>query len=339
MSQRYKAAGVDIEAGYQAVKRMQKHVKKTYNQGVMNGLGSFGGLFDLKAYGYHDPILVSGTDGVGTKILIAQRFQRHHTIGIDCVAMCVNDVLAQGADPLFFLDYLAVGKNNPEAIETIVASISEGCIQAGCALIGGETAEMAGLYTTDEYDLAGFCVGACNREDLIDTSNTASGQVIIGLASSGLHANGFSLVRKIVFDDCQLDVNQPLQKGTLLDALLTPTQIYVKAVKTVKSQYPLRGIAHITGGGFYENLPRCLKPGLQAQIRLGSWDIPEIFTFLQHHGNIDEQEMYAVFNMGIGMALVVDAADATAIVQLLQENQQPAWIIGQVGDGEGVVFQ
>lgn len=339
MSQFYKDAGVDIEAGYQAVERMKKHVQKTYTKGVMNGLGSFGGLFDFKAYGYSDPILVSGTDGVGTKILLAQQFNQHHSIGIDCVAMCANDILAQGAKPLFFLDYLAVGKNQPEVIEEIVASVSAGCIQAGCALIGGETAEMAGLYQAEEYDLAGFCVGACNREDLMNVENTAAGQVLIGIASSGIHSNGYSLVRKVLFQDNQVDVNEMLDDKTILEHLLTPTKIYVKAVSAVMDKHSVQGIAHITGGGFFENIPRCLKPGLGAHIHKHQWMVPPIFKYIKKLGEIPCQEMHAVFNMGIGMVLVVEANEAQAVINTLHGEGETAWVIGEVVEGEGVIFQ
>lgn len=336
MSQYYKDAGVDIEAGYQAVERMQKHVRQTFNKGVMSGLGSFGAPFDLQAYGFHDPILVSGTDGVGTKIKIAQTYHRHETIGIDCVAMCVNDILAQGARPLFFLDYLAVHATDPLQVETIVASVAQGCIQAGCALIGGETAEMSDLYAPGDYDLAGFSVGCANREDLMNVKNTHPGQKVIGLASNGLHANGFTLVRKVLFKDHDTDVHDELEGKPLLDHLLAPTRIYVKPVLKLMETGKIKGIAHITGGGFMENIPRCLDQGLGVTIHKHSWEVPAIFKIIKQKGAIPCAEMHRVFNMGIGMVLIVEAEDEAAILQQCHDLQEKAWSIGEVTAEAGV---
>ena len=339
MSKQYEAAGVSLEAGYESVRRIKKHVARTSVPGVMGGIGSFGGMFDLSVLGYKEPVLVSGTDGVGTKLKLAFMMDKHDTIGQDVVAMCVNDVLAQGAKPLFFLDYVAVGKNHPEKIEQIVKGVADGCLLADCALIGGETAEMPDMYDVDEYDIAGFTVGAVEKSRMIDGTKTESGDVVIGLQSSGVHSNGFSLVRKLIFKDHDLDLKEKYTLSRPLgDALLEPTRIYVRPVSKVLEEVDVHGVAHITGGGFYENMPRCLKPGLGIKINKGSWEIPEIFPFLQKLGNVDEKDMYNVFNMGIGMILVVAEKDVERTMEILAANGEKPSVIGTVTDGEGIVI-
>ncbi|MGO4929027.1 phosphoribosylformylglycinamidine cyclo-ligase [Fundicoccus sp. Sow4_D5] len=316
MSNAYQRAGVDIEKGYEAVSRMKKHVKRTARPEVMNQLGSFGALFKLNNTQYENPVLVSGTDGVGTKLLLAQTSGRLDTIGIDCVAMCVNDILAQGAEPLFFLDYLAVGSSNPEKIEQIVAGVAEGCVQAGAALVGGETAEMPDLYEEDEFDLAGFCVGVADEKNILDGSKVAEGDVLIGLPSSGIHSNGYSLVRKIFFKDHSLDYAYQMADGqTLLDHLLIPTKIYVEEVLPFVKSQQINGIAHITGGGFYENLPRMFGEDLTAVVDTTSWELPLIFTEMQTLGDLAQDEMFNIFNMGIGLVLAVDKNNVDAILK------------------------
>ncbi|MDY5057668.1 MAG: phosphoribosylformylglycinamidine cyclo-ligase [Bullifex sp.] len=340
MSKQYEAAGVSLEAGYESVRRIKKHVARTSVPGVMGGIGSFGGMFDLSMLGYKEPVLVSGTDGVGTKLKLAFMMDKHDTIGQDVVAMCVNDVLAQGAKPLFFLDYVAVGKNHPEKIEQIVKGVADGCVLADCALIGGETAEMPDMYDVDEYDIAGFTVGAVEKSRMIDGTKTESGDVVIGLQSSGVHSNGFSLVRKLIFKDHDLDLKEKYTLSRPLgDALLEPTRIYVRPVSKVLEEVDVHGVAHITGGGFYENMPRCLKPGLGIKINKGSWEIPEIFPFLQKLGNVDEKDMYNVFNMGVGMILVVAEKDAERTMEILAANGEKPSVIGTVTDGEGIVIE
>ena len=340
MSKQYEAAGVSLEAGYESVRRIKKHVARTSVPGVMGGIGSFGGMFDLSGLGYKEPVLVSGTDGVGTKLKLAFMMDKHDTIGQDVVAMCVNDVLAQGAKPLFFLDYVAVGKNHPEKIEQIVKGVADGCVLADCALIGGETAEMPDMYDVDEYDIAGFTVGAVEKSRMIDGTKTESGDVVIGLQSSGVHSNGFSLVRKLIFKDHDLDLKEKYTLSRPLgDALLEPTRIYVRPVSKVLEEVDVHGVAHITGGGFYENMPRCLKPGLGIKINKGSWEIPEIFPFLQKLGNVDEKDMYNVFNMGIGMILVVAENDVERTMEILAANGEKPSVIGTVTDGEGIVIE
>ncbi|RIU91312.1 phosphoribosylformylglycinamidine cyclo-ligase [Oceanobacillus picturae] len=336
MSEVYKNAGVDVEKGYEAVERMKKHIAKTTRPEVLGGIGSFAGLFELTSFQFKEPVMVSGTDGVGTKLKLAFDLNRHDSVGIDLVAMCVNDIVAQGAQPLFFLDYIACGKNDPEMIEQIVAGIAQGCVYAGAALIGGETAEMPGMYDPSEYDLAGFVVGIAEKEKLVTGEAIAEGDVVIGLPSSGIHSNGYSLVRQIVAD---LDLNENYDlKKPLGEVLLTPTKIYAKPVKKVLEKYTVKGISHITGGGFYENLPRMLQNGLGVQIDSNSWDVPEIFSFLQKQGNIAKEEMYGVFNMGIGMALVVNREDAERVIAELLQNGEEASIIGTVVPNEGVHF-
>lgn len=328
----YKDAGVDIAAGNDFVRMIKPLVKATARAGVLADIGGFGGLFALGAGAYRDPVLVSGTDGVGTKLKIAFLADRHSTIGIDLVAMCVNDILVQGAEPLFFLDYLATGRLLPEKAVSIVEGIAEGCKQAGCALIGGETAEMPGFYADGEYDVAGFAVGIVERDHLIDGSNIAPGNCLIGIASSGLHSNGYSLARKLVFERMNLTTESPMPgtEGTVAEALLTPTRIYVKSVLPLLRTYRINGLAHITGGGLLENIPRVLPDGCCADIRLGSWDLPPLFTTLQQAGNVAQSEMYRTFNMGIGMVLAVDPADVDAVLLRLHETGEQAWNIGTV---------
>jgi phosphoribosylformylglycinamidine cyclo-ligase len=340
MANAYRQAGVDIEAGYESVERIKKHVKRTAREGVLGQLGSFGGMFDLSQLGLKEPVLVSGTDGVGTKLKLAFMADKHDTIGIDCVAMCVNDIVVQGAEPLYFLDYIATGKAHPAKIEGIVKGIADGCEMAGCALIGGETAEMPGMYTDDEYDIAGFAVGACEKKEIVTGENISEGNMLIGLGSSGIHSNGYSLVRKIFFEDHSFSLEESLPEltTTLREALLTPTKIYVKPVLAVLNQYEINGMSHITGGGFIENIPRMLPEGLGAVINEGSWEVPGIFVALKQYGGIPNEEMYNIFNMGIGFVLAVDEKDAEGIIDLLKSQGETACIIGKVSKGEGVHF-
>ncbi|MBD1382367.1 phosphoribosylformylglycinamidine cyclo-ligase [Metabacillus arenae] len=341
MSNAYKKAGVDIEAGYEAVTRMKKHVAKTIRPGVMGGLGGFGGMFDLSELNYKKPVLVSGTDGVGTKLKLAFMTNKHDTIGVDAVAMCVNDILAQGAEPLFFLDYLALGKADPEKIEQIVKGVADGCEQAGCALVGGETAEMPGVYDEDEYDIAGFSVGVVEKDNLITGENIEAGHILIGLLSSGLHSNGFSLVRKILLEEQGLDLEETYQpfEEKLGHELLTPTRIYVKPVLEVLKNFKIDGMAHITGGGFIENIPRMLPEGFEAEIDFGSWPIPQIYEFLEKKGLLSKAEMFNVFNMGVGFVLAVQEKVLHQTIKVLEENGEKAFIIGRVKNGQsGVSF-
>lgn len=341
MAKSYEESGVNLEAGYEVVSRIKKHVKSTDRPGVMGNIGSFGGMFDLGSLGYEHPILVSGTDGVGTKLKIAFASGRHDTIGIDAVAMCVNDVLAQGAQPLIFLDYVAVGKNHPEVVEAIVAGVAEGCRQAGCALVGGETAEMPGMYDEDEYDIAGFTVGAVEKSKLIDCSKVSVGDVLIGLPSSGVHSNGFSLVRKIISDNSfSYDDTLPeTGRLTLGEMLLTPTRIYVKPVLALLKEVDVHGLAHITGGGFDENIPRILKDGQGVEVEEGSWEILPVFKFLEKYGKVPHREMFNIYNMGIGMVLAVDEKDAAKVVDILNKNGEKATVIGKVVEGTGVTIK
>ena len=338
MSTEYEKAGVSLEAGYESVRRIRKHIDKTRRPGMMGGIGSFGGLFDLSVLNVKEPVLVSGTDGVGTKLKLAMMMNKHDTIGQDAVAMCVNDIIAQGAQPLFFLDYIAVGKNSPEKIEQIVKGVADGCVLANCALVGGETAEMPDMYGEEDYDIAGFAVGAVEKSDIITGEHTRPGDVVIGLASSGVHSNGFSLVRKIVLKDHQLDLNTKFDElqDSLGNTLLTPTRIYVRPVLEVLKQIRVHGIAHITGGGFDENMPRCLNAGLEIHIRQGSWTIPPVFDVLQRLSGMDRRQMFNVFNMGIGMILVVDRADEKQTLDVLRQQGETAWTIGEVVEGEGI---
>ena len=333
MSEKYKAAGVSLNAGYESVERIKKHVESTKNKGMMDMIGSFGGAFDLSAYGFKNPVLVSGTDGVGTKLKLAFDMDKHDTIGIDAVAMCVNDILAQGAIPLFFLDYIACGKNDPAQIEAIVKGVADGCRQAGAALVGGETAEMPGFYKEGEYDIAGFAVGAAEKEDLINPENTKPGQAVIGIPSTGFHSNGFSLIRKVLKDE-NISLNDEFNGETIGEALLRPTRIYAKEVKTLLENVKVAGISHITGGGFIENLPRALKKGLGMKIYRDSYEVPEIFKFIEEEGQIDHDEMYQDFNMGVGLAVIVDDADKEKVLDLIDD----AFILGEVTDQEGIIL-
>ena len=339
MAKSYEASGVNLEAGYEVVSRIKKHVASTARRGCMGNIGAFGGMFDLGSLNYKHPILVSGTDGVGTKLKIAFSLAKHDTIGIDAVAMCVNDVLAQGAEPLIFLDYIAVGKNKPEVVESIVAGVAEGCRQAGCALVGGETAEMPGMYSEDDYDIAGFTVGAVEKDKLIDCSKVGPGDVLVGIASSGLHSNGFSLVRKIIYDK-ELDLNKKYEgtgDKTLGELLLTPTKIYVKPVLEILKNADVHGIAHITGGGFDENIPRILPEDCSVEILEGSWEIPSVFHLLENFGDIPHREMFNIFNMGIGMVLAVDPHDVSTVLKILTEWGEKASVIGKVVPGQHTV--
>ncbi|OLN22972.1 phosphoribosylformylglycinamidine cyclo-ligase [Domibacillus antri] len=341
MAKSYEAAGVNIEAGYEAVERMKKHVERTKRAGVMGALGSFGGMFDLSSLNLKEPVLVSGTDGVGTKLKLAFMMDKHDTIGVDCVAMCVNDVVVQGAEPLFFLDYIACGKAVPEKIEQIVKGVADGCEQAGCALIGGETAEMPGLYDEEEYDMAGFTVGAAEKSAVVTGDDVKEGDVLIGLASSGIHSNGYSLVRKIFFEKHNLSVDAKVDglSVPLGEALIEPTRIYVKPVLSVLKEAKVNGMAHITGGGFVENIPRALPDGLGAAIEAGSWPVPDIFNVLETYGELDRQEMYNIFNMGIGFVLIVPQEEEANVKASLEKAGETAYTIGRVVKGEGVTVQ
>lgn len=332
----YKEAGVDVQAGYRAVELMKSHVGKTMRPEVLAGIGGFGGLFSLEGMNLKSPVLVSGTDGVGTKLKIAFLLDRHDTVGIDCVAMCVNDVVCSGAQPLFFLDYIALGKLVPEKVEQIVKGVANGCLQAGCALIGGETAEMPGFYPEDEYDLAGFVVGIVDREKIIDGSRVKAGDAVIGLASSGIHSNGYSLVRKVfnVGSDTLFRFNEALG-SSVGEVLLEPTRIYVKSILSLMNRVDIHAIAHITGGGFIENIPRMIPDGLKAVIRKGTWPVLPIFNLLKELGEVAEQEMYNTFNMGIGMVLAVDASAADEVVAALANTGEKAYVIGVISEGEG----
>ncbi|MCD8208221.1 MAG: phosphoribosylformylglycinamidine cyclo-ligase [Bacteroidales bacterium] len=376
MAESYEKAGVNLEAGYEVVRRIKSHVASTARTGVMGGIGSFGGMFDLSALGYKEPVLVSGADGVGTKLKIAFAMDKHNTIGIDAVAMCVNDVLAQGAEPLFFLDYIAAGHNDPVRMEQIVAGVADGCRQAGCALVGGETAEMPGMYAAGEYDIAGFTVGAVEKGKLLDGSKVKVGDVLVGIASSGIHSNGFSLVRRIIeengldfkgryfdsdgnvigaegadsgmrFEGATADVtsrdsivydeeNELLASKTFGELVLMPTKIYVKSVLPVLAHCDVHAAAHITGGGFDENLSRMVQAGQGVRIVEGSWKILPIFTLLEKYGRIQHREMYNIFNMGIGMVLVLAPEEAQKAVAILESEGEKASLIGTVTDEEGV---
>ena len=325
----YKDSGVDIEAGYKAVELMKKHVAKTLRPEVMGGLGGFAGAFDLSAIKNMDePVLLSGTDGVGTKLKLAFEMDVHNTVGIDCVAMCVNDIACAGGEPLYFLDYIACGKNKPERIASIVEGVSEGCVQAGAALIGGETAEMPGFYPEDEYDMAGFAVGVVDKKDMITGEDIKPGDVLVGIASSGVHSNGFSLVRKV------FDINKASLGSTLGEALIAPTKIYVKALKSVKEAgITVRGCSHITGGGFYENVPRMLPGDIEAVIKKDSYEVPAIFKMLAEKGDISEEMMYNTFNMGAGMVLAVKPEDAEGTVSAIESAGEKAFVIGEAAQG------
>lgn len=335
----YKKAGVDIEAGYKAVELMGKYVKETTRPEVLGGIGGFSGAFSMTAFkGMEEPTLLSGTDGVGTKLKLAFLMDKHDTVGIDCVAMCVNDVACAGGEPLFFLDYIACGKNVPEKIAQIVKGVAEGCLQAGAALIGGETAEMPGFYPEDEYDLAGFAVGIADKKDLIAGEKLAAGDILIGIASSGVHSNGFSLVRKVFEKELTregLNVYVDSLGTTLGEALLAPTKIYVKALRAVKEAgVEIKGCSHITGGGFYENVPRMLKDGVRAEIHKDSYPVPPIFRLLAEKGEIEETMMYNTFNMGLGMVIAVDPSAADAALEVLKAAGEQAWVVGAIKAGE-----
>lgn len=334
----YKNAGVDIEAGYKAVELMKEHIAGTMRSEVLTDIGGFSGAFSMEAFKtMEQPTLVSGTDGVGTKLKVAFEMDRHDTVGIDCVAMCVNDIACAGGEPLFFLDYIACGKNEPEKIASIVSGVANGCKQSGAALIGGETAEMPGFYPVDEYDLAGFAVGVVDRKNMITGKTIAKGDVLVGIASSGIHSNGYSLVRK-VFEMKKESLNKTYESlggKSLGETLLTPTVIYVKALRTIKEGgVTIKGCSHITGGGFYENIPRMLPENAHANIKVGSYEIPPIFDMLAKEGNISKEMMYNTYNMGIGMLLAVDAADADKTVALAEQAGEKAYIIGEISEGE-----
>lgn len=339
-SESYKEAGVDVTAGYKSVELMKKHIAKTKIDGVLSGIGGFGGLFAPNFAGMQEPVLVSGTDGVGTKLKLAFLLDKHDTIGIDCVAMCVNDVVCGGAAPLFFLDYMAMGKNFPEKTAAIVSGVAEGCVQAGCALVGGETAEMPGFYPENEYDLAGFCVGMVDKPKIIDGSQLKGGDILIGIASSGVHSNGFSLVRK-VFGIDENSINNTYEEldKPLGETLLTPTKIYVKPLLKLIENCNVKAVSHITGGGFYENIPRMLTEGLSAKINKQAVPVLPIFNVIQRVGNISEHDMFNTFNMGVGMVLAVDSGEADKAVKILTDVGEKAFVLGEVVKGEdGVIF-
>lgn len=335
-SNSYKEAGVDVTAGYKAVELMKTHVAKTMNKSVISGLGGFGGLFELDLTGINKPVLVSGTDGVGTKLKLAFLMDKHDTVGIDCVAMCVNDIICCGAKPLFFLDYVAVGKNFPEKVAQIVSGIAEGCVQSGAALVGGETAEMPGFYPIEEYDLAGFSVGVVDKDKIVDITKQKAGDVLIALPSSGVHSNGFSLVRKVFdIENCDIKTTIPELGCSLGEALLTPTKIYVKPLLKLMEQVEVKGVSHITGGGFYENIPRALKDNMIAKIDRASLRILPIFELIQKTGNIPERDMFNTYNMGAGMMICVSAEQADLALSILKDAGEDAYVIGTLADGNG----
>lgn len=340
-SESYKDAGVDITAGYKSVELMKKHVSRTLAFGKTDSIGGFGGLFELDLEGIKEPVLVSGTDGVGTKLKMAFLTDKHDTVGIDCVAMCVNDIICAGAKPLYFLDYIAVGKNYPEKIEKIVSGVAEGCVQSECALIGGETAEMPGFYDQDEYDMAGFAVGVVDKSKILNKTDVSAGDVIIGLASSGIHSNGYSLVRKI-FDIENIDLNKKmpeLDNQSLGELLIEPTKIYVKPILSLLKKVKVKSIANITGGGFYENIPRALPDNLTAKINKNNVPVLPIFKLMQSVGNIDERDMYNTFNMGIGMVVIVSKEDEGKAKKVLEELGEKAYTLGEVIEGnDGVII-
>ena len=340
-SESYKAAGVDVTAGYESVKLMKKHVERTNIPGVLTGIGGFGGLFQLDIAGMDEPVLVSGTDGVGTKLKLAFLLDKHDTIGIDAVAMCVNDIICCGAKPLFFLDYIACGRNIPEKIAEIVSGVAEGCVQSGCALIGGETAEHPGMMPDDEYDIAGYCTGVVDKKKIIDNSTVAEGDAIIGLASTGVHSNSFSLVRKVFDINSREVLTEKLPDGrTLGETLLAPTRIYVKPLLDLIEKVDVKAVSHITGGGFNENIPRSIPDGYTAVINKNSYEVPYIFKYLQEKGGISEHDMYNTFNMGIGMSVVVPAKDKEKAIEALKAHDVPAYEIGVIRKGDvGIVIE
>ncbi len=340
-SNSYKEAGVDVTAGYKAVELMKKHVARTMTSGVLSGIGGFGGLFELDMTDIKKPVLVSGTDGVGTKLKIAFLMDKHSTVGIDCVAMCVNDIICCGAKPQFFLDYIAVGKNVPEKVAQIVSGIADGCVMADCALVGGETAEMPGFYPVDEYDLAGFSVGIVDKDKILKPESQKAGDVMIALPSSGVHSNGFSLVRK-VFHVNEETLSKHIEEldGTLGEALLTPTKIYVKPITALLKEVTVKSISHITGGGFYENIPRSLPDGISSKIKKDDVKVLPIFKLIQRTGNIPERDMFNTFNMGVGMTVVVDKADVDKALAVLKANGEDAYVLGELVDStEGVIIE
>lgn len=342
---RYKDAGVDVNAGYELVRRIKGAVASTKRPGYVGNIGGFGGLFDLDSLGYDHPVLVSGTDGVGTKLMIAQKMDKNDTVGIDVVAMCVNDVLAQGAEPLFFLDYIACGHNDPALLASVVQGVAEGCKQAGASLIGGETAEMPDMYAPDEYDLAGFTVGVAEKDRLLSIDTPQAGDVLLGLASSGVHSNGFSLVRKILFKDHDVkltDTPAELKGKSVGESLLAPTRIYIKSVLPLIKQGLVHGVAHITGGGLIENVPRMFNDGLVAEITAGSWEVPDVFNFLKQVGNLSDDDCWQTFNMGLGMILAVPADKKEEAKQLLLESGEKVFEVGRLSqrtDGEKIIIK
>ena len=340
-SESYKEAGVDITAGYKAVELMKAHIARTMTGGVVSDIGGFGGLFELDITNIRKPVLVSGTDGVGTKLKLAFILDKHDTVGIDCVAMCVNDIICCGAKPLFFLDYIACGKNVPERIAAIVSGVAEGCVQAGCALIGGETAEMPGFYPVDEYDLAGYSTGVVDKDKILNNKTIKEGDIIIALPSSGVHSNGFSLVRK-VFDVEKSDITRPCDElggKSIGETLLTPTRIYVKSMLSLFDEVTVKAVSHITGGGFYENIPRSIPKGYSAKIEKSGVRVLPIFQLLEKTGKIDNRDMFNTFNMGVGMSVVVDRNDADRAVEVLKKNGEDAYILGEiVKSDEGVIL-
>ncbi len=340
-SESYKEAGVDVTAGYKSVELMKKHIAKTKIDGVISGIGGFGGCFLPNLTGMEEPVLVSGTDGVGTKLKLAFLLDKHDTIGIDCVAMCVNDVVCGGAKPLFFLDYMALGKNVPEKVAEIVSGVAEGCVQAGCALVGGETAEMPGFYPIDEYDLAGFSVGIVDKKDIIDGEKLQAGDVLIGLPSSGVHSNGFSLVRKVFgIDETTINKTYDELDKPLGETLLTPTKIYVKPLLALIEKCEVKAVSHITGGGFYENIPRMLKDGMSAKITKSAVPVLPIFNIIQREGNISEHDMYNTFNMGVGMIIAINKEDVDTALSVLKEAGENAFVLGKVVEGDKeVIFE
>ncbi|RSL30726.1 phosphoribosylformylglycinamidine cyclo-ligase [Salibacterium salarium] len=334
MSEAYKNAGVNVEAGYEAVDRMKQHTNRTMRPEVMSGLGGFGAMFDFSSLPYKEPVLISGTDGVGTKLMLAFQMDKHDTIGKDAVAMCVNDIAVQGAEPLYFLDYLACGKAHPEKIEKIVKGVADGCEEADCALIGGETAEMPGMYEESEYDLAGFTVGAAEKSSIITGKTIESGDLLLGFPSSGIHSNGFSLVRKVLLEQAGMDLTETYEpfNRPLGEELLEPTCIYVNAIKALRESVEVKGMAHVTGGGFYENIPRMLPENLGAEVFTAEWECPSIFSFVQENGNLTEEDMFGTFNMGIGLVAAVSPSEAKKAVASLREKGEKVHIIGSVTD-------
>ena len=342
MSKAYEKAGVNIEAGYESVERMKSHVSRTVRKGVTGAFGGFGGMFDLSELNYKEPVLISGTDGVGTKLKLAFLADKHDTIGIDCVAMCVNDIVAQGAEPLYFLDYIALGKAVPEKVEAIVKGIADGCVQSGAALIGGETAEMPGLYDVEEYDLAGFAVGACEKRKVVTGEKVVEGDVLVGIASSGIHSNGFSLVRQIVLEEQGYAIDEYIagyeELGKVEQALMEPTKIYAKPVMQIHEELDVHSMGHITGGGFYENLPRMFSEGFGVEIDLGSWPVLPVFKMLKVKGELTDKDLYSVFNMGIGFVIALPAEQAKRAIQIASKHGEDAYEIGRVVRGSGVTF-